>query len=225
MKILIIEDEHTLAESVADYISEHGNICEMAFTFLEAEDKLVINEYDLILLDITLPGGNGLDLIPLIRKFNPRCGLIIISAKDSIDDKISGLDLGADDYVTKPFDLSELNSRMKSLSRRRFNDGSNEIVFNEIILKSESSEAIVNGINLDLTKKQYEILLYLMLNKNKVVTLESIAGHVWGDIAADEGRYDFIYSHIKNIRKKIEERKGRNYIHNIYGLGYKLCEE
>jgi DNA-binding response OmpR family regulator len=225
MKILIIEDEHTLAESMADYISTQGNICESAFSFLEAEDKLAINEYDIILLDITLPGGNGLDLIPLIRKFNPRCGLIIISARDSIDDKISGLDIGADDYVTKPFDLAEVNSRIKSLSRRRFFDGSNEIVFNEITLKTDSCEAMVNGVNLDLTKKQYEILLYLIVNRNKVVTLESIAGHIWGDIAGDDDSYDFIYSHIKNIRKKIEERNGINYIHNVYGLGYKFYEK
>jgi DNA-binding response OmpR family regulator len=224
MKILIIEDEHALAESIASYISTMGNICEIAFSYVDAEDKLAINTYDIILLDITLPDGNGLDLISLIRKFNLHCGLIIISAKDSTDDKVAGLDFGADDYLTKPFDLAELNSRIKSLARRRLYDNSNEIVFNEITLLTDSSEAIVNGINLDLTKKQYEILLYLLINKNKVVTLESIAGHVWGDIAADDDKFDFIYSHIKNIRKKIEERKGNNYIHNVYGLGYKFYE-
>jgi len=224
MKILIIEDETDLLEAMVDYFASEGIICETAPTYFKAEDSLSVYSYDMIILDLTLPGGNGLDLIKLIKERNSSAGLLIVSARNSLNDKLTGLDLGADDYITKPFHLAELNSRIKSLARRRFFEGKNELTFNEIKINTDSFEVTVNGEIIDLTRKEYDILLYFMVNKDRVITRESIAEHIWGDNSTFADNFDFIYSHIKNIRKKIEQKKGRNYLHNIYGIGYKLCE-
>jgi DNA-binding response OmpR family regulator len=196
----------------------------MAGSYFEAEDSLSTYNYDIIILDLTLPGGDGLDLIKLIKETNKQAGLLIVSARNSLDDKIKGLDMGADDYITKPFHLSELNSRIKSLARRRHFDGGNEIIFNEIKLNVDSGEVFINGKTIDLTRKEYEILLYFIVNRNRVITRESIAEHVWGDEISYVDNFDFIYSHIKNIRKKIELNNGRNYLHNVYGMGYKFSD-
>jgi len=224
MKILIIEDEKELVGVIKNFLGQEGFLCETAFSYFEAEDALSAYNYDIIILDLTLPGGDGLDLIKLIKDRNKQAGLLIVSAKNSLDDKIKGLDMGADDYITKPFHLAELNSRIKSLARRRHFDGANELVFNEIKVNTDSNEVFINETMLDLTKKEFEILLYFIVNRNKVITRESIAEHVWGDDISYADNYDFIYSHIKNIRKKIELNSGRNYLQNIYGIGYKFSE-
>ena len=225
MKILIIEDETDLLEAMVDYLTSEGIICETAPTYFKAEDSLSVYSYDMIILDLTLPGGNGLDLIKLIKERNSSAGLLIVSARNSLNDKLTGLDLGADDYITKPFHLAELNSRIKSLARRRFFEGKNELTFNEIKINPDSFEVTVNGEIIDLTRKEYDILLYFMVNRDRVITRESIAEHIWGDNSTFADNFDFIYSHIKNIRKKIEQKKGTNYLHNIYGIGYKFCEK
>lgn len=225
MKILIIEDEKELLVSMKNYLESEGFLCETASSFFEAEDSLSVYNYDIIVLDLTLPGGNGLDLIKLIKDRNRQAGLLIVSAKNSLDDKIKGLDMGADDYISKPFHLAELNSRIKSLSRRRHFDGTNELIHNEIKINIDSNEVSVNGENIDLTKKEYEILLYFMVNRNKLITRESIAEHVWGDNISYADNFDFIYGQIKNIRKKIRQKNGRNYLHNIYGMGYKFSDK
>jgi DNA-binding response OmpR family regulator len=224
MKILIIEDEIELVVSMKNYLSSEGFLCEEAHTYFKAEDSLSSFKYDIIVLDLTLPGGNGLDLIRLIKESNRDAGLLIVSAKNSLDDKIKGLDMGADDYITKPFHLAELNSRIRSLARRRQFGGSNELVFNEIRINTDSGEAFVNNSLIELTKKEYDILLYFVVNRNKIITRESIAEHVWGDNISYADNFDFLYSHIKNLRKKIELKNGRNYLHNIYGIGYKFSE-
>jgi DNA-binding response OmpR family regulator len=225
MKILIIEDEVELLEVMVDYLAAESYNCETASTYFKAEDSLSVYSYDMVILDLTLPGGNGLDLIRLIKERNSNAGLLIVSAKNSLNDKLTGLDLGADDYITKPFHLAELNSRIKSLARRRFFEGKNELNFNEININTDSQEVKVNDETLDLTRKEYDILLYFIINKNRVITRESIAEHIWGDNSTFADNFDFIYSHIKNIRKKIEQKKGRNYLQNIYGIGYKFCEK
>lgn len=224
MKILIIEDENELLKTMKNYLISEGFLCETSSSYFEAEGSLSVFNYDIIILDLTLPGGNGLDLIKLIKNKNRHAGLLIVSAKNSLDDKIRGLDLGADDYIAKPFHLAELNSRLKSLQRRLQFDGVNELIFNEVRINTDSIEVFINGSILDLTYKEYEILVYFMVNKNKVITHESIAEHVWGDNISYADNYDFIYSHIKNIRKKIELKNGKNYLHNIYGIGYKFSE-
>jgi DNA-binding response OmpR family regulator len=225
MKILIIEDEKELVATIKSFLESGGSLCETACSYFDAEDSLSSYIYDIIILDLTLPGGNGLDLIKLIKEKNKQAGLLIVSAKNSLDDKIRGLDMGADDYITKPFHLAELNSRIKSLARRRHFDGTNELIFNEIRINTDSNEVFINGTLLDLTKKEYEILLYFIVNRNKVITRESIAEHVWGDNISYADNFDFIYSHIKNLRKKIELNNGRNYLHNMYGIGYKFSEK
>jgi DNA-binding response OmpR family regulator len=225
MKILIIEDEKELVGTIKSFLGSEGFLCETACSYYEAEDSLSVYNYDIIILDLTLPGGDGLNLIKLIKERNKQAGLLIVSAKNSLDDKIKGLDMGADDYITKPFHLAELNSRIKSLARRRHFDGANELIFNEIKINTDSSEVFINEKIIDLTRKEYEILVYFIVNKNKVITREAIAEHVWGDNISYADNYDFIYSHIKNIRKKIEMNNGLNYLHNMYGIGYKFSEK
>jgi DNA-binding response OmpR family regulator len=224
MKILIIEDENELLVTMKNYLESEGFLCETASSYFEAEDSLSVFNYDIIVLDLTLPGGNGLDLIRLIKVRNRQAGLLIVSAKNSLDDKIRGLDMGADDYISKPFHLAELNSRIKSLARRRHFDGTNELIYNEIKINIESCEVTVNEKIIELTKKEYEMLLFFMMNRDKLITRESVAEHVWGDNITNADNFDFIYSQIKNLRKKIGQKKGRNYIHNIYGMGYKFSD-
>jgi DNA-binding response OmpR family regulator len=225
MKILIIEDEKELVKTIKSYLEQEGYLCETSSSYFEAEDALSVFKYDIIILDLTLPGGDGLDLIKLIKNSNRQAGLLIVSARDSLDDKIKGLDMGADDYITKPFHLAELNSRIKSLARRRHFEGANELIFNEIRINVDSNEVFINGNIIDLTKKEFEILLYFVTNRNRVITREAIAEHVWGNSISSADNYDFIYSHIKNIRRKIELSNGRDYLHNIYGIGYKFSEK
>ncbi len=225
MKILIIEDEIELLIAVSNYLTKENYICELAENFSKALQKVSIYEYDIILLDITLPDGNGLELLKTIRKHNTKAGVIILSAKNSLDDKITGLDRGADDYLTKPFQLSELNSRIKALLRRRNYEGSDKVVFNEIVIDTDSKSIAVNNKPITLTKKEYDILLYLVINQNRVLTKESIAEHLWDDNIDLADTYDFIYTHLNNIRKKIKTAGGTDYIKTLYGMGYKFTDK
>ena len=224
MKILIVEDEIELLDSIASYLKNEDFICEKASTFFEAEDKLISFNYDIILLDITLPDGSGIDLLKLIKEKSPTTGVLIVSAKNSLDDKLAGLDLGADDYITKPFHLAELNSRVNSLIRRQKFDGSETIQFNEIQINPSSKSVTVNDKPVELTKKEYNLLLYFITNKNKVLTKESIAEHLWGDDIEMSDSYDFIYTHMGNLRKKIKKLGAPDYLKTMYGLGYKFTE-
>lgn len=179
----------------------------------------------MILLDVTLPDGNGLDLLKTIRKQNTKAGVIILSAKNSLDDKISGLDLGADDYLTKPFQLSELNSRIKALLRRRNYAGSNLVSFNEITFDTDSKSVTISDKSLTLTKKEYDIFLFLIINQNRVLTKEAMAEHLWEDNIDLVDSYDFIYTHLNNLRRKIKIAGGNDYIKTIYGMGYKFTDQ
>ncbi len=224
MKILIVEDEIELLDSICSYLKNEDFICEKASTFFEAEDKLISFNYDIILLDITLPDGSGIDLLKLIKEKSPTTGVLIVSAKNSLDDKLEGLDLGADDYITKPFHLAELNSRVNSLIRRQKFDGNEIIQFNEIQINPSSKSVTVNDKPVELTKKEYNLLLYFITNKNKVLTKESIAEHLWGDDIEMSDSYDFIYTHMGNLRKKIKKLGAPDYLKTMYGLGYKFTE-
>ncbi|MBJ2173826.1 response regulator transcription factor [Aureibaculum sp. A20] len=224
MKILIVEDEVELLDSMASYLKNEDFICEKATSFFDAEDKIVSFKYDIIILDITLPDGSGIDLLKLVKEQNSKTGVLIVSAKNSLDDKLKGLDLGADDYITKPFHLAELNSRVNSLIRRRNFDGDEFIEFNEIRVDPSSKEVTVHGKPIELTKKEYNLLLYFITNKNKVLTKESIAEHLWGDDIEMADSYDFIYTHMGNLRKKINKLGGNNYLQTMYGLGYKFTD-
>ncbi|HKJ41268.1 MAG TPA: response regulator transcription factor [Sunxiuqinia sp.] len=224
MKVLIIEDEKELSEVISSYLTDAGYTCEQASNLERAVDKISIYEYDILLLDIGLPDGNGLDLINTIKQFQSKTGIIIVSAKNSLDDKITGLDYGADDYMTKPFQLSELNSRIKAVLRRRHFDGSNMIQFNELTVDIESKTALVDQQPLTLTRKEYELLLFFMVNKNRLLTKEAIAEHLWGDNIDLADNFDFIYTHINNLRKKIMRKGGTDYIKTVYGMGYKFTD-
>lgn len=225
MKILIIEDEIELRIVISNFLTKENYICELAENFQKAEEKLFIYEYDIILLDITLPDGNGLELLKSIKNHNLKAGVIIISAKNSTDDKIIGLDLGADDYMTKPFQLSELNSRIKAVIRRRHFKGNDVLVFNEITINTDSKSVSIIGTEIILTKKEYDLFLYFFINKNRVLTKEALAEHLWDDNIDLADNYDFIYTHLNNIRKKIKIAGGTDYIKTIYGLGYKFTEQ
>lgn len=222
MKILIIEDEKALSESIVTYLKVQDYICETAFDFNTAIEKTELFEYDCILLDITLPGGSGLNILKALRENNKADGVLIISAKNSIDDKVEGLVLGADDYLSKPFHLSELSARIAAIIRRKNFAGSNVLQFNDISIDTQAKTATVNENNLDLTKKEYELLLYFVSNKRRVISKNAIAEHLWGDEM--EGNLGFIYTHIKNLRKKLLEAGSADYIKSVYGMGYKFTD-
>lgn len=225
MKILIIEDEIELLISINNYLIKENYICELAEDFRSADEKLSIYSYDLILLDITLPDGNGLELLKTIKKHQIKSGIIIISARNSTNDKISGLDLGADDYMTKPFQLSELNSRIKAVLRRKHFDGTNILSFNEISVNTDSRSVSIGLNEIVLTKKEYDLLLFLIINRERVLTKESISEHLWGDNIDLSDNFDFIYTHFNNIRKKIRMAGGMDYIKTLYGIGYKFTDK
>jgi DNA-binding response OmpR family regulator len=224
MKILIVEDELELLNTIYTYLQKEDFVCEGVESYFKAEDKLISYKYDIVILDINLPDGNGLELLKHVKKNNPETGVLIVSAKDSLDDKLKGLDLGADDYITKPFHLAELNSRVNSLIRRRKFEGSKNIVFNEIVIDPDAKSVIANKTPLDLTKKEYYLLLYFITNKNRVLTKEAIAEHLWGDNVDMLDNFDFIYTHMRNLRKKLKKTGTNDYLQTIYGLGYKFCD-
>jgi len=224
LKILIIEDEQGLRESIEEYFTEAGNICETASDYQTALTKVNLYRYDCILLDITLPGGDGISLLKNIKENNYTDGILIISAKNSLDDRLEGLDLGADDYLVKPFHLSELKARVTAIIRRKSYNGSNLLTFNEITIDLLGKEVKVGKQSVKFTRKEYALLLYFIANKGKVISKNAIAEHLWGDGVDMADNFDFIYSHIKNIRKKLIEAGSRDYIQAAYGMGYKFTE-
>lgn len=224
MKILLVEDNSELAENVVRYLEQEGILCETASTLFTAEDKLLSYSYDCILLDLMLPDGDGLQLLKLIKSSKESTNVLIISAKGSLDDKITGLDLGADDYLSKPFHLSELLARLKAIYRRSKLDGSDVLEINEISIDHAKSEAFVNRKLLELTKKEFDLLIFLITNKNRVLGKQAIAEHLWGDYTDNLANFDFVYQHVKNLRKKICEAGGKDYLKTVYGIGYKFDE-
>ncbi len=222
MKVLVIEDNKEIASNIQAYLLAEGYICELCFTLFEAENKLISFQYDCVLLDIMLPDGNGLAILQFIQSENIETNVLIISAKNALDDKITGLNLGADDYITKPFHLPELHARLKAIYRRKNLKGNQCVSFNEISINTDTIQATVNGSLLDLTKKEYDLLMYFLINKNRVLTRQSIAEHLWGDYTDNLANFDFVYQHVKNLRKKISIAGGKEYIGTVYGLGYKF---
>lgn len=224
MKILVIEDNVELLHDIKDFLEQEGNVCEIASDYRSAYMKIGIFPYDILVVDITLPDGSGLDVVKEIKKENIDAGIIIISAKNAVGDKVHGLEIGADDYLTKPFYLSELNARIKALYRRKVHQGSKEIVFNEIKIKPEKHEVYVNDRLMTLTKKEFDIIHFFVANKNRLLTKEAIAEHLWGDHIEMVDSFNFIYTHLANLRKKIAELGGKDYIKSIYRVGYKFTD-
>ena len=222
MKILIIEDEKALSESIATYLKSEDYLCETAPDFKTAISKTETFDYDCILLDITLPDGNGLEILNNLKANNKMDGVLIISAKNALDDRVEGLKSGADDYLAKPFHLSELSARISAIIRRKNFEGSNIVKFNDITIDTQAKLVSINNKPFDLTKKEYELLLYFVTNKRRVISKNAIAEHLWGDDMS--GNYDFIYTHIKNLRKKLAATIGVDYIRSVYGMGYKFTD-
>ena len=222
MKILLVEDEPALRTALLGSLKQAGYLVEAAADFAQAQEKIMLYQYDCVLLDLTLPDGSGLDLLRVLKAGNSAAGVLIITARDALDDKITGLDLGADDYLIKPFHLSELNARLRAIIRRRQFHGQQQLVFRDLVVLPDLAEVQVNGAALALTRKEYDLLLYLLANPGRVLTKEAIAEHLCGDAVDTADSFDFIYTHLKNLRKKLQEKGADNYIRTLYGVGYKL---
>ena len=225
MKLLVVEDEKELSKSICSYLQRDNFICETSYDFVDAIQKISENNYECILLDISLPKGNGLNVLRELKDLGKSDGVLIISAKDSLNDKLDGLNLGADDYLTKPFHLPELSARVAAILRRKYFEGQTRMVTDDLVI--EMQDKMVTGKNgpIELTRKEYNLLLYFTANKNKVVTKEAIVDHLWGDHIDMNDNYDFIYTHIKNLRKKLMQNGCRDYIKAVYGMGYKFHTE
>lgn len=224
MKVLVVEDEPDMLNNIVDSLKGELYTVEMASDFPSAMEKMGVYDYDCILLDITLPGGSGLTLLKELKRHNNSTGVIILSAKDSLHDRIDGLDLGADDYLAKPFHMAELHARIKALFRRRNMDGSQVIDIGNVTINPDSRMVMVNKETLSLNRKEYDILLYLVTNKNRLVQKTALAEHVWGDYIDEADSFEFIYSQIKNLRKKLRDTGAKIEITSIYGIGYQILE-
>ncbi len=225
MKLLIIEDEKELAASIASYLKNENYTCEVASNYKQALDKIETSDYECIALDITLPGGSGMQLLKELKNNKKTDGVIIISAKNSIDDRINGLRLGADDYLVKPFHLSELAARINAIIRRKMYSGNNVIRFNEISIDTLAKEVRVKEDPVELTRKEYELLVYFLSNQRKVISKNALISHLWSQEMGTGESADIIYTHIKNLRKKLSEKGCGDYIKSLYGMGYKLTEQ
>ncbi len=220
MKILIVEDERALSESIVAYMKQENYVCDTAFDYQEAKEKLALFDYDCVLLDIMLPNGNGIDLLEMLKKENKMDGIIIVSAKNSLEDRIFSLNLGADDYLSKPFHLAELSARVQSIIRRRQLGGSNVIHYKTITIDMLAKSVTVKGELIEITRTELELLLFLLMNKGKVVSKSTIAEHLSGQSAMYFDNFDVIYTHIKNLKKKLGS--SGEYLKTIYATGYKL---
>lgn len=225
MKILVVEDEKELLKSIHDSLIQEQFLIETAENYHSASEKIALYTYDCILLDIMLPGGNGLQLLQQLKDLGRSENVIIISAKDSLDDKLTGLELGADDYLTKPFHNAELNARIKAVLRRKDQEGKNSIEIANIELDLTERTFTVDGENIFLNRKEFDILHFFMLNKRRLVTKTALAEHVWGDHIDQADNFDFIYYQIKNLRKKLQQSNAEIEIEAVYGIGYKLIEK
>ena len=224
MKVLIVEDEKEILTDLLGFLEAEGVICSVANTHAQAVDKILMHEYDCILLDLMLPDGDGLDILNKLRSKGDNTGIIIISAKNSLPDKIEGLRIGADDYLEKPFHKAELLARLYSVIRRRQFDSRNILNAGNLEIDLLSRDAFVGKVHIDLTKKEFDLLLFFIANKQRVLSKATIAEHLSGDLADMFDSHDFIYAHVKNLKKKLKEVNATPQIETVYGTGYKWHE-
>ncbi|RYZ98875.1 MAG: response regulator transcription factor [Sphingobacteriaceae bacterium] len=222
MKILFVEDEPILMDEMITYFSSQGYLCEQATTFSQASGKVETYVYDMAIVDVKLPDGSGLDLIPLILNKTPETGIIILTANNSLNDKLEGLNLGADDYLTKPFYVEELNARLNAIYRRKTLKTAENLRFTDFVIDPQLKELYYKEQEITLTKKEYQLLLYFVVNKNRVVSKSAIAEHIWGDNFDQSDNFDAVYVHLTNLRKKLNHAAQRDYIKTVYGMGYKF---
>lgn len=222
MKVLIIEDEKEMLQNMEDTLKKENMLVESAEDFKGSMDKISIYDYDCIILDIGLPGGSGLEILRVLKAKETAAGIIIVSAKDSLDDKLKGLNLGADDYLPKPFHMAELNARVKAILRRKKFEGNNRLEIANVKIDLDKHTVSIDDTEADLNRKEFDILLYLCSNKGRLVSKTALAEHVWGDHIDQADNFEFIYSQIKNLRKKLNSAGAEIEIKAIYGIGYKL---
>ena len=225
MKILIVEDERALRNTMKEFLEQEKYIVECAVDYHSALDKINDYDYDCILLDIMLPGGSGLSVLEELKKQRKRDSVIIISAKDSIEDKVCGLNLGADDYLPKPFHLAELNARIKSIIRRKNADGDTSILIGNLQLFPDNRTVTVDNELVVLNRKEFDLLYYFVSNPERLINKTALAESVWGDNIDQADSLDFIYSQVKNLRKKLKQANSQMNIKAVYGFGYKFVEE
>lgn len=222
MNILIVEDERSLAREIASFLEKENFLCEIAFTGREASEKIAVNLYDFVLLDLGLPDYNGLELIKEARKMNSEAAFIIITARGAVEDKVKGLNLGADDYLAKPFALVELLSRINAVARRKFNLKTEDVILGDFVMQVQARKLFYKGTEVDLTKKEFDLLQYLALNRNKVLTRQQLYEHIWGNILDDQYDSNFIDVHIKNLRKKLSVHGPSPWLETVRGVGYRI---
>jgi DNA-binding response OmpR family regulator len=225
MNVLIVEDERSLAVEITALLTREGFLCESAYSGKDASEKIAINLYDFVLLDLGLPDFNGLDLIPEIRKTENNAAVIIITARGAVEDKVKGLNLGADDYIAKPFALVELLSRIQAVARRKFNLPNQNLTIGEFTMELQPRKVSCRGNEVIITKKEYDLLHYLVLNRNKVLTRNQLYEHIWGNILDDQYDSNFIDVHIKNLRKKLNEHALTPWLETVRGIGYRVSME
>jgi DNA-binding response OmpR family regulator len=225
MKILIVEDDASLREIIQRSLEKERYVVESAADFLSALDKIEVYDYDCILLDIMLPGGSGLEVLQRIKELRKKENIIIISAKDSLEDKVAGLELGADDYLAKPFHLAELTARIRSVLRRKHRDGEAVIELGNVRLFPDIFQVWIDNVQIELSRKEFDILHYFMNRPRRMVNKQLLAESVWGDHIDQVDNFDFIYAQIKNLRKKLKEAGASVELKAVYGLGYKLTDE
>jgi DNA-binding response OmpR family regulator len=224
MKILIVEDEKDLISGFLTFSEQEKIYADVAMTYQEASEKVYLYEYDCILLDINLPDASGLQLLEDLQKMDRNNGVIVVSARNSVTDKVKGLNLGADDYLTKPFHLSELSARIQAVIRRRKFDAPNLLCFGNLSIELNERKVVAGESLLNLTKKEYDILLHLIANKNRVITKNALAEYIWGDSIDNTDSFDFLFQHLKNLKKKLRQGQAAIQIRNIYGVGYQIAE-
>jgi DNA-binding response OmpR family regulator len=225
MNVLIVEDEKSLAREIATYLKTENFICDLAYTGMDASEKIAVNLYDFVLLDLGLPDYNGLDLIREARLQGSEAAFIVITARGAVEDKVKGLDLGADDYLAKPFALIELHSRIQAVARRKFALKSPVIQLGDFVIETSSRKISVNGKDVELTKKEYDLLIYLALNNNKVLTRHQLYEHIWGNILDDQYDSNFIDVHIKNVRRKLNTYAPTPWLETVRGIGYRVTSD
>lgn len=225
MKVLIVEDEQKLRDIITISLEKELYVVESAGDFPTALSKINDYDYDCIVLDIMLPGGSGLELLEALKTMHKKDSVIIISAKDSLEDKLTGLDLGADDYLTKPFHLAELNARIKSIIRRKQQGGELNIELNNISIYPDQHTVFINDKELILNRKEFDLLYYFVTNPNRVLGKGALAEAVWGDYIDQADNFDFIYSQVKNLRRKLKTAGASPEIKAVYGFGYKIITE
>ena len=225
MNILIVEDEKALAKEIASFLRSENFLCDLAYTGNEASEKIAVNRYDFVVLDLGLPDYNGLDLITEARKAGSEASFIIITARGAVEDKVKGLDLGADDYLAKPFALIELLSRINAVARRKFNIQSQDITLGEFIMQVQSRKLLHGNTEVELTRKEFDLLQYLVLNQGKVLTRHQLYEHIWGNILDDQYDSNFIDVHIKNIRKKLVDHAPAPWLETVRGVGYRVADD